>query len=524
VSGEALFRHPDTEGENMHARPLRIAYGRISQETNAFSPVDSTLEDFRRSHLLEGEGLRAACSLLGNEAPGWTPVAELSGFRLAAARWGRQVEPVPLFSAWALPSGPLSEDAFLTLRNRLVESLRRAGPVDGVYLAMHGAMRARGPVREPEGAFLAAVRETVGPGVPVAVTLDLHAQLTPALVDGADLLVAYRTNPHWDLAGAGWRAGSLLVRALRGEIRPVAAWRSLPMVFGGGTTLNLLPPMRSIFRRMKRMERNPKVLCASLFMCHVWNDSPDLGWSTHVVTDGDRPLAEALAEELANRAWAVRHVKPPRFVSAEEALTLVRKTRLRRRLGTVCLSDASDNVGAGGTGENTHLLRAVLEHGAGLTGFLPILDAPAVEDLWDRPTGSRVALPVGGRLDPETHPPVTVEGTLLSRKEMKPSGRAVAIRTSAGHGLVITDRPPFNIRPGFFRDLGLEPRHADFVVVKSLFHFRVFYVGLNRRSLVVRTRGSTDLDLVRTLRFNDPVHPMEDVADWRGADRRRRGA
>jgi len=507
----------------MRQRPLRIACGRISQETNAFSPLASTLEDFRRSHFLEGEALRAAMALTGNEAPGWTPAAELTGFLAAARRHGRGVEPVPLFSAWALPSGPLTEQAYLALRHKLAESLDRAGPVDGVYLAMHGAMRARGAVAEPEGAFLAAVRQAVGPAVPVAVTLDLHAQLTPALVRGADLLVGYRTNPHWDLPLAGYRAGSLLIRAARKRVRPVAAWRSLPMVFGGGTTLTLLPPMRSIFRRMRQMERDPRVLCASLFMCHVWNDSPDLGWSTHVVTDGDRDLAERLADELAERAWAVRHAEPPRFVSAEEALEAVRRTRVRRRLGTVCLSDLSDNVGAGGTGENTHILRAALEHGAGLTGCLSITDARAVAGLWDRPAGSAVACSVGGRLDPERTPALAVQGTLLGRAELRPSGRAVALRTG-GHALVVTDAPFFNVRPGFFRGMGLEPRRADFVVVKSLFHFRVFYLGLSLRSLVVKTRGSTDPDLVRTLRFNDPVHPMQEVRDWRAADRRRRGA
>jgi len=506
----------------MSQRPLRIAFGRISQETNAFSPLASTLEDFRRSHFLEGEDLRAAVSLAGNEAPGWTPAAELTGFAAAARRWGRRVEAVPLFSAWALPSGPLSEEGFRSLRDRLVESLQRAGPLDGVYLALHGAMRAHGAVAEPEGAFLAAVRASVGPGVPVAVTLDLHAQLTPALVNGADLLVGYRTNPHYDLPVAGYRAGSLLIRTAQNKVRPVTAWRSLPMVFGGGKTLSMLPPMRSVFRRMKQMEKDPRVLCVSLFMCHVWNDSPDLGWSTHVITDGDRSLAERLAEELADRAWSVRGVEPPRFFSAEEALAEVRKTRIRRRLGTVCISDLSDNVGAGGTGENTHILRAVLEHGTGLTGYLSITDARAVSELWERPAGSPVSCSVGGRLDPARNPPVPLEGTLLGWKRMTPSGRAVAVR-ARGHGVVITDAPFFNIRPGFFRAFGFEPRRADFVVVKSLFHFRVFYLGLNRRSLVVRTPGSTDLDLVRTLRFNDAVHPMQDVRDWRPADRRRRG-
>jgi len=507
----------------MGTRKLRIAYGRIAQETNAFSPVVSTLDDFRRTHFLEGRALRAACSLLGNEAPGWTPAAELTGFEAAARVRFRNVETVPLFSAWALPSGPLSEEAFLFLRERLVRSLREAGPVDGVYLSLHGAMRARGRAPAPEAEFLGAVRGTVGAGVPVAVSLDLHAHLTTALVDRSDVLIGYRTNPHRDLAQIGYRAGSLLVRTLRGEVRPSAAWRSLPMVMGGGKTLDLLPPMRSIFRRMKRMERDPRVLCTSLFMCHPWNDAEDLGWSVHVITNGDPVLAGELADELADRAWAVRHVAPPRFLCAEEALDRVRRHRVLRRLGTVCLCDASDVVGAGGTGENTNLLRAVLEHGQGLTGYVPILDPATLAELWDRPAGSRVRVTVGGRIDPATNPPVTVEGTVHRRNEMKPSGRAVTLKADT-HGLVITDLPPYNIKPSFFQAAGLDPWRADFVVVKSLFHFRIFYLALNRRSYVVKTRGSTDLDLVTKVPFRDPVHPIDAVADWREADQRRRGA
>lgn len=501
---------------------IRIAYGRISQETHAFSPVETTMKDFQDQHFLEGAELEAACSFLKNEAPGWTPLAELSGFILAARRWFRKVEPVPLFSAWALPAGPLSEETFQALRERLKESLRRAGPVDGVFLSMHGAMRARGSVAEPEEDFLAAVREVVGPEVPVAITLDLHAQLTPHLVNRATILAGYRTNPHRDLPQVGYRAGKLLIRTVLGQVKPVVGWRALPMVMGGGKTIDLLPPMRAIFRRMKEMERDPRVLLTSLFMCHLWNDSPDLGWSVHVITDNDRALADTLADELAEKAWAVRHERPPPFLSTEEVLDQIRRSRIRHVPGTFCLTDTSDVVGAGSTGENTSIVKALLEHGQGLTGYVPVRDAGAVDSLWDMPLGSEVGLKVGGKIDPEMNPPVEVSGRLLSRKPTEPSGRKVAL--DLGHvKLVVTDGAAFNMKPSFFSDLGLNPWRADYVVVKSLFHFRVFYLALNRRSFLVRTQGITDLDVVGKIRFNDPVHPFHEVQDWRPVDRKRRG-
>ena len=501
---------------------IRIAYGRISQETHAFSPMATTLRDFQDQHFMEGAELEAACSLLKNEAPGWTPLAELTGFVLAARREFRKVETVPLFSAWALPAGPISEETFQALREKLVESLCRAVPVDGVFLSMHGAMRARGSVAEPEEEFLAAVREVVGPEVPVAITLDLHAQLTPHMVDRATILAGYRTNPHRDLAQVGYRAGKLLIRTVLGQVKPVAAWRTLPMVMGGGKTVDLLSPMRAIFRRMKKMERNPRVLLTSLFMCHIWNDSPDLGWSVHVMTDNDKALADTLADELAEKAWAVRHERPPPFMSAEEALDRMRQSRLRYLPGTFCVTDTSDVVGAGSTGENTSILKAFLEHGQRLTGYVALRDAVALDVLWEKALGSEVELTVGGKLDPEMNPPVEVSGQLLSKTTVKPFGRKVALDLEHVK-LVVTDFAAFNMKPSFFSELGLNPWRADYVVVKSLFHFRVFYLALNRGSFLVRTQGLTDLDVAGKIRFNEPVHPFHEVRDWRSVDRKRRG-
>jgi len=506
-------------------RRLRIAYGRIAQETNAFSPVPCTLEDFRRFHWVEGSQLDRITSRWGAEVPGMIRNAELSGFRRAVRRHGLgQVEPVPLFSAWAMPGGPLSQDAYDELRERLVRGLREAGPLDAVFLTLHGAMRGGSGLPEPEEGFLAAVREVVGPDVPVAITLDLHGQLTPAKVDPATILCAYRTNPHRDLYNTGYRAAKLLLETLRGQVRPVSRWRSLPMLMGGGMTMDFLQPMRGVFRRMKAMERRPGVLSVSLFMVHLFNDSPDLGWSCHVTTDGDEALADRVADELAELAWGVRHHRPPPFLEASEGIEAVRRARLARKTGTVCVADVSDVVGAGGTGENTNLLRALLDEGQGLRAYLPLRDPVAVEQLWGQTPGAAVELDVGGRLHPEVNPAVRVRGRLATRKATQHFGR-VAVVDCDHVQLVLTELPPLPLKPRFYSDVGLNPWQADLVVVKNFFHYRVYYALLHRKTVPIRTRGITDLELVLERQgFNDPVFPRDDVPDWRDASRRRLAA
>lgn len=503
-------------------KPLRIAYGRITQETHAFSPVSSDLVDFTQRHYFEGEALERLCHPLVSEFSGLAPVAELTGFAAACWRAKYEVERVPLLSAWAMPSGPLTEAAIETLRERLRGALEAAGALDGVFFSLHGAMRGRGDAAEPEEIFLTTIREVVGPSVPIAVTYDLHGQMTQTKIATADITVGYKSNPHYDLFQAGYRAATLLLKAARGEARPVTSWRSLPMVLGGGTTIDFLAPMRAVFRRLKEIDRAPNVLAASLFMCHIWNDSPSLGWSVVVTTDGDEALAERFADELAELAWSVRHELPPSGVTPSEAIAQVRQLGWRRRLGTCCLCDASDIVGAGATGESTHTIRALLEEGEGLLSYAPIRDAVLVDALWSKAVGDAVDEEVGGRFDPEMYPPLRVRGRLRSKHTTDLLGRVLVL--DLGHlQLVVSELAPYTLRPSFFGALGLNPWRADCVVVKSLFHFRIFFLPINRRSFLVQTRGLTDFDISDKKDFDSPTHPYDVVEDWRFADRLRRG-
>ena len=507
--------------ENPVSRPLRVAFARLSLESNALSPVWTTLADFERTHLFDGDELLARCGPDGHEAPGFLRNAELSGFVRAAKDWGGPVELVPLFSAWTVPGGPLSPETWMHFRSRLLRELEEAGTLDAVFLSLHGALCVPG-VDDPEGELLTAVRRVVG-GIPVGVSLDLHANLTPQKVGMTSIMGAYRTNPHRDHARVGQRVGEMLLRTAVGEVRPVSAWRTLPMLLGGGNNVDFLNPMRPLYRWMRRMERDPRVLYISLFQSQPWLDHPEVGWATHVVTDDDPELAERLADELADLCWSVRHQQPPEFPHALDAIAEAREKRWARRLGTVCMVDASDVVGAGGTGDNTRLLRALLEHATDLRSFVPMRDPEVVHALWDVPAGRRVKLRVGGKLDPDRNESLPVVGEVRKRLATDAFGRVLHVRIDHVE-LVITEGANLVMKPSFYTQMGLDPWKADIVVVKSLFPFRLFFAPMNRHTIYARTEGITDFDAaIREIPWQTPLFPRDVIEDWRPEDRRRRG-
>jgi microcystin degradation protein MlrC len=499
-------------------RPLRIAYGRIFHEANAYSPLLTERAAFERFHHVAGDELARAAELSGVELRSFMPHAELTGF-VQAARHAGGVELVPLSSSLAVPSGPLSRACFDWVLGELVSRLEAAGPVDGVYLALHGSMQVAELEGAPEAAILGAVRAAVGPNAKLAATFDLHANLTPAVVEALDVLVAYRTNPHWDLAPSGFRAGQRLVAALRGELRPVHAWRKLPMVLGGGMTIDFLSPMRGVFRAMRKLEERPGVVSASLFMVHPYTSAERLGWAVHVTTHNDGALAERLADELADLAWAERNVEPPRFRSIDEALDEVAASPWRK-LGPVTLVDTADVVGAGAPGGNTRIVEALAARDRGLAVWVPLHDPAAVAELWGAVLGETRSVTLRGTPGYE-QPKVVLEATVAARAETD-FGRAVRLEVASRAGrpfqVVVTDQSPLPIHPSFWSALGLSARQADAIVQKNFFHYRLFYAATSFSHLPVQSAGATDLERVRARDHGLPMHPGTRLADWREGD------
>lgn len=494
-------------------RPLRIAYGRLFHEANAYSPVSTTLGDFERLHLVAGEELERASSLRGVELMSFMPHAELTGFR-QAARLAGGVTCVPLESSMAVPGGPLTRECFDELAGRLLGRIERALPLDGVYLALHGSMQVEGLDEAPEAHLLRRVRELVGAEVKIAVSYDLHANLSEGLVAPADVLVAFRTNPHWDLAPTGFRAGRRLIRVLRGELEPVHAWRKLPMVLGGGTTIDFVAPMRGVFRFMRRLERDPRVISASLFMVHPYTDAEKIGWAVHVCTNGDRVLAEGLADRLADRAWEMRNIPPPPMRDVATALDEVRTSRWRK-LGPVTLVDVDDVVGAGAPGGNTHFVRELAKSGRDLRAFVPVHDPALVAELRDVAIGTTREVVLRGTPGYDM-PPVT----LRARIAAKARGEfGLAIRLDVDElRIVITDRAPLPIHPSFWAAVDLPARSADLIVQKNFFHYRMFYMTTSFRHIPVVSAGATSLVRVRDQDYEVPMAPKATIDDWRPFD------
>jgi microcystin degradation protein MlrC len=497
---------------------LRIACARLMQESHPLSPVLTTLEDFSDAHLFEGAELGNMLGRWQHEVPGFLRNAELSGSLRAAVAQGN-VELVPLLSAWTASGGPLSRACFDELVGRLVSKLEKAGPIDGLYLALHGAMCAEG-VSDPDTRIIEAARMVLGDR-PIAVSHDLHANLTHDRVRAANILCAYHTNPHRDHSRAGERAARLLIRTLRGECQPRMAWRSLPMILGGGPNLDFWPPLRALFQRMKQIGQSPGMLDASIFTVHPFNDHPELGWSTLTIADGDDALAERHADELAEACWKVREQLPPDFLDVSDAIDRTRRSKLARKLGCVMFADTSDVVTAGAPGENTRILRALLKEGSDLRSYVPLRDPEAVELLSRKTLGSRVALEVGGKLDPTRDTPLAIEG-ILRRFKTERGFRRMAVVDIGRTSLVLTEGPALAFQPSMYKTVGLDPLRADIVVVKNYFPFLLYFLPYYRKVYFVKTKGITDWDAVHSLPFDGPVWPRDAVSEWRDRDARRR--
>ncbi|MBM4359650.1 MAG: M81 family metallopeptidase [Deltaproteobacteria bacterium] len=495
-------------------RPLRIGYGRIFHEGCADSPVPTTQEDFLRMHHLEGEELARACDLRGTELKSFFPHAELTGF-VQAARAAGNVEAVPLSSSLAVPSGPVTRECFEWLLERLLARLAEAGPLDGIYLALHGSMDVQDLGEAPEALIVRRVREAVGPGPRIAASFDLHGNMTPGLVDALDLLVAYRTNPHWDLAPTGYRAGNRLIRALRGQVTLTKAWRKLPVVLGGGTTIDFVAPMRKVFAAMRTMERDPRVLATSLFMVHPFTSSKELGWSVHVLTDGDEALASRLADELADLAWQAAETPLPDFHSIDDALDRAGQSTWRH-LGPVTLVDVDDIVGAGAPGGSTQILEALTRRPRALTALVPIHDPALYQRLASEPLGTTHDVMVCGTPGYD-QPPVSVRGTLTAKADTE-LGRRVLLVVGDVH-VAISEAPPLPIHPRYWAELGVDVRRADVMVQKNFFHYRIFHVAYSFQHLPVVSRGATSIRKVLERPFRVPMRPVAVLGDWREGDR-----
>ena len=443
---------------------ITIAIVDLEQETNIFSPLKTTLDDFKLRDLHYGADILAASAVEKDQ---------IAGFMEAVKEFGAgKVEVVPIIQAKAMSGGPVERAVYNQFKKEIMDGLHGIKKIDGIYLDLHGSMGVDGLI-DPEGDILEAIRNEYGKELPIGTSYDLHANMTEKKATLATFIVGYKTNPHRDFFACGYSSGKILIKTIRGEIHPTMTVNKMRLLRGGGDNIDFLSPMNGIFSRMKDMEKRPGVLSVSNFMVHLWMDEPELGWATVAVTDNNKELADKVADEIADLDWSVRDVKiSQKLCSPSEAVKAARDAWLERALGIVMFCDLSDTVGTGSPGENTWLLKALMEEGSDMVSYVPVRDAEVVNSLSDVPLNQTVTVTVGGKLDKIYNKPYEFTGELIykgpAQDGTKTGGKAVVLRNK-GVNLIVTDFAPCTYFPNFFTGLGLNLGKADIVVAKTSF-------------------------------------------------------
>jgi microcystin degradation protein MlrC len=486
----------------------KIAFIEIHQETNSFSEVPTTLQDFKNFIYREGNDI---FTLL----PEYKKIQGY-GCKKAIEKLNEgDLQLIPIISTWANSGGLVTADCFQYFKDVTTKAVNENPDISGVYLSLHGAMGVE-CIEDSEGDFLNFLREILPKKTIIGLSLDLHACVTKKMVHLADFIVGYQTNPHRDHFRTGYKTTEILIRAVRGEIKPTMAFQQLSLLKGGGLGIDFLQPMRKIFALMKKMQRKKEILSVSTFMSHIWLDDAELGWSTIAVTNENPILAEELSIKLADECWAVREIKHPKPISPEEAILKVRAATWKRKLGVCVLCDTADAVSAGAPGENTHILKSIYENATDLRIYLPIRDAKVVFDLEETPVGASVKVNIGKKLEKKYNHDFEFSGEIFSKTTLPNLGKVLVLKRNELY-LIVSEFPNPVWYPAFFKDVGLSLWKADAIVVKNLFPFRLHFWKYNRLTLNVITAGTTNLNVfdLEYRKITSPIYPLDDVKTWK---------
>jgi microcystin degradation protein MlrC len=396
------------------------------------------------------------------------------------------------------------------MKETLLEDIRAAGAIDGVCLALHGSMQVE-EIGDAESDLLRATRALVGSQVPIVAALDLHANVTAAMVEHADGLVAYRTAPHVDGFRTGQRAADLLLWSLREHRRPAMAFAKLPFLLSGEQSETGGEPMASMIQHLRDADSQSAVLSASFGLGFPWADVYDNGVSAVAVTDGDRALAQSEADRLARAFWERRMEFDFRVEAypVDEAIEVA----LAAPESTVFLSDSGDNPTAGGTTDIPLVVERLLAKGAPDAVVAALCDSAAVESCMAVGVAQRVTLSIGGKMDIRHGQPLEVTGQVqrLADSEWGP----MAVLRAEGVDIVLSSRRVGVTEPALLRQLGIEPLERRIVVLKIGYLFAPFQ-AIAPRSILMLSPGCTNCDLTQLQydQVNRPMYPLDSDASW----------
>ena len=479
---------------------MRLFTAALAHESSSFSPIPTSLQNFRDG-------------LLHRPSRGELVAERLTTIECTLTEKGRRRghDVIEGMAAAATPSGPLGKSDFEALRDEIVNDLRKAMPVDAIALFMHGAQLAQG-YDDCEGEVLTALRAVAGPDIPIGVEIDLHGNITEAMMHNATLIVACKEYPHTDFSERADELLDVLEATVAGKVSPVAAFCKLPMIGIFHTTRQ---PMRGLVDRISDLEHKPGVLSISIAHGFPWADTPHTGAAVIVVTDKDESLAQRLSREIARELFDMRAAIAAPRTSIEEALTAA----VAANDGLTIVADTADNAGGGAASDSTHLLRELLRRKVDQAAVGMIWDPIAVRFAFAAGAGAQLSMRIGGKVSALSGAPIDAHVTVTacnpalgqtafgSRHTLGP---AAALRIDGIDVVVASEREQVH-SPECFTELGIDVASRKLLVVKSAQHFYAQFGPLARRVIYAVAPGTTSVDFstFRYARLPRPIWPLD---------------
>jgi microcystin degradation protein MlrC len=498
-------------GSTPPRRGQRVAVASLMQETNTFSPIPTTVDLFESYYIHRGDEMRSGYGAARVEVPGIFATLDAAG-----------AEAVPLIAAYAAAAGSMTRAAFEDLMTQMEARLAAAGPLDGLILALHGALVVEDQP-DGDGEIIARMRAMLPEGVPIGVSLDLHGHITPLMLQPDTFHIGYRAYPHIDMYETGERVAALMLRRLSGACRPVMALAKCPVLVPAVCGRTTDGPLAAVALAARRMEAEGPVLHASIFPVQPWIDVPDLGFAALVCADGDRAAAQDAADSLAAMVMDARYDFDLDLVALPRAIEIAQQSD-----GMTLVSDSGDAPTGGAAADSAAVLRAVLAAGADRQPRLTLLtlcDPAAAAKAHQAGAGAVLDLHLGHSFTPMDGAPVAVTAKVVSVSDgcyvMQDAGAQglpidMGITAVLGIGairIVVRTRPSMEWDTGVYLSQGLDPATAALVFVKSPSHFRVSFGPLAARILVADTPGPTRADVrhLRYTRVTRPLFPLDDI-------------
>ncbi len=501
-------------------RAPRIALGSFMLESNGHAPV-ATREEFQASCWLEGDALRAD---LATPAP--RASAGLSGF-MRAMEYGRAWEPVFTFAAAAGASGNMDQAVFEEVCTRICGAIRAAMPIDGVFLALHGAATATVD-RDPDGTLLRMVREIVGPDVPILATLDLHTNVSWEMVKQADMLCGFITNPHIDQAERGAECAAVM-RAMLGGMRPRAAFVKLPFIPPATSQNTAGGPYADAIAYGQRF-LDHEVLNVSVVSGFSLGDTPKNGLSVIVTTRTDAARAQEVAADIARWIWSTRAKWVTNLTSLEDSTRMAREAGQDAAKPSLLFADVADNPGGGGRGNTTFILAAFVQAGVEGAVFGIHNDPPLVAQAQSLGLGARFLARFNRDetnvfsqpFEAEAVVEALTDGVVIGRRGIYrgrtvSTGATALLRIGGVRVAVVTLRRQL-AEPRMIEALGVDLSTVRSLVVKSRGHFRAGFDDLwsPDRIIEVDVPGLTTVVLTRVpwREVPRPIYPLDPAMEW----------